>query len=330
MKKLFLALALLVPLTGAAQIPTIDDSWQIIRSNANQVVYGNERGVWGVAIGVTNAAPPIAALPGGGNVWDWVRTNIIAHTNGRVTAYYTTNNWTSLTTAPQVTRNTNSLIFGAVGFTAITTHNTMVGAAAAHGQIQACALTKRHAIWRGHGAGAMGTIVTNGTQKLFFVTSNNVPVQVTVRGQIGFSCCDGPTIGMGRDYTIAVFSSDLPDTIEPVSILPWTQFTAYFPLTNYAQYAWFDSCQHNVTTAIMSGGGGFSTHNTWVGGDSGSPKFIPLPHATRRFELAIFALISGSPMQDDVIGRIDELSTWAGLNPALYPPTLIDIPTYTP
>jgi hypothetical protein len=327
MKKILAIICLIGAFAAPAQIPNLDAGWQVNRSNVQRIIYTSPRGRWGIVFGVTNvpALPTAPALPGAFNVWPVINTNIYANTNGRVMEYYSTNGFTGPTTAPVTVRNTNSLIYGAQGFTAITVHNTLTGPEPAFGQIQGTALTKRHVIVRGHHLGATGNIGTNGSMQMWWVTSSNTSIARTVQGGIGFDSSVGAPF---RDYTLLLLSSDLPDSIEPVSIIRWSDFLIYLPLTN--RFHLFFSCQHNkLSTLYESSLGGF-THNSYVGGDSGSPNFVLLPHPTRRFRLALYGITSGSRWYDDMTASLNNLTVWGGLNTNSYQPDFVDLSDYLP
>src|SRR5262249_5520011 len=82
-------------------------------------------------------------------------TNFIAHTNGRGTTVWSgrthSPNWPA--TPPVAVWNTNSLIWGMKGVTALSPCWEVEGAP---GQVPVTALTRRHAYTRGHGMGADG------------------------------------------------------------------------------------------------------------------------------------------------------------------------------
>ena len=320
-----------------AQVPNLNDgNWQIIESNAVRHLYSSPRGFWGVVMGRSNtfAPPPLVAAPVlTTNLWPWVNTNIFANTNGRVMAMYATNIWVSFTNPPITVRATSNIFFGAVGFTAVSVHNQLNQAQysqAAFGQLQSTLLTRRHVMFRGHGAGATGTIQTNATQPIvWFITETNSFVEMKIRGQIGFD-------SGGYDYTIAIMTEDAPLTLEPMPLLICTNVQQYLTFVLYPNpdVSWgssipFYSCQHNVWGTTSEGLAGW-WHNNWIGGDSGSPNVIALPHPTRRFTLALFQIRSGSLMSQHQLNSMDALTTWANLNPASYQPTVIQLEDYLP
>lgn len=330
MKKFFALLLLAGAVAAPAQLPNLDSGWQVTSSNELRILYASPRGRWGIVFGMTNTidlpAPPPIPVPGPENLWPLINEHLYANTNGRVMEFYVTNGFTGPTTAPVTERNTNCLIYGAQGFTAITVHNTMTGAEAGFGQIQGTALTKRHVIIRGHSSGALGTIVTNAGVKLWWVTSNNTSVVRTTIAHFGFGSPDA-LVSPYRDYNLLLLDADLPDTIEPVSVISYADFTNYLPLTNRNHI--FYSCQHNMISTSVGSLPGFG-HNSYVGGDSGAGDFVLLPHDSRRFRLALYGIRSGSRWYDDMTASLNALTVWAGLNTNNYQPDFVNLDDYLP
>src|SRR5690242_1531679 len=108
-----------------------------------------------------------------------VWTNFIAHTNGRDMNIWSARShplgWPSK--PPLVRWNTNSLIWGLKGFTAI---SPCWEVESAPGQVPVTALTRRHGYTRGHGMGADGFNTNFAGKKIWFLTANNSIVEVTV------------------------------------------------------------------------------------------------------------------------------------------------------
>lgn len=318
--------------TGAAQIPVLDSSWQLTESNETRQVFTSARGRWAIVFGSTNYFPTPIAPPGPFNLWPTVITNIYAHTNGRIAELYSTNTWTGRTSAPVTIRATNNLIYGAVGFTAFTVHNSFTSndtdSRNTFGQIQGTAVTPRHVIVRGHGFGATGNVVasywSNNANYVYFVASNNASVVRQVHATLGVDveCCAGQ-----GDYTVIQLTADLPASIEPLQVIYDTNYLAYFPYTNSA-FLPFYACQHNLSTAL-TGLLGFN-HNNWVGGDSGAANYVLLPHAERRFALALFSIRSGSMINGNIQAAINTLCTFGGLSPSSYVMQPIDLNSYAP
>lgn len=317
-------------LPSRAQIPVLDENWTVTVSNSARMSFVNGRSSWSISIGSTNPPPPAPVLPAGPtNLWNLIYTNLIAHTNGRSVVNYSTNIWTGTTTAPTTVRNTNAFIYGAEGFTAFSVHNTAAPTAPEFGQIQATLLTRRHAMIRGHGTGAQGVPVTNGVTKVFFLTSSNTSVEATVRGQMGFAGEPDYPAAWGFDYTILLFSADVPDSIEPLDCILETDFNQYLSLTNPAARILYN-CQHNYTSTPSHFSLPSLVHNSYIGGDSGSADLVLLPAATNRFRLALWGIRSGSRFSTNTLNTINTLTEWAGLSTNTYQPTVVNFEDYLP
>lgn len=273
-----------------------------------------------VAVLSKSAPPkkPTASLP-------WVVwTNYIAHTNGKSIDMFVTNIYVGKDSPRILWWNTNNLIYGAEGFTAFTAESGYAGIYP--GTVQGTLLTRRHAVFRGHGwtEGKSGIIRTN-VAKSWFVTSSNTPVEVTSAAVLGrLESIDG----VRYDYAIVIFNADVPDSIAPVGVIMQTNLVSkYLQSTNTAPRVSIQQCQHYKSTAI-DGTQTFS-HNTWVGGDSGAANLLPLPSAQGRpFKLAYVSGRSTSGVTPSMLADIDRLTVWAGLNPNRYRPEIIDLSEY--
>src|SRR5208283_3926460 len=116
-------------------------------------------------------------------------------------------------TNPPVLRwNTNSLLWGRKGMTAISQVCEGMGA---FGQGTPTALTRRHAYVRGHGMGPSGLDPTRVGRRVWFCTPNN---QLVVR-KIKLLLIHAPEKGSPGDYSIILFDADLPPTIEPMRVV---------------------------------------------------------------------------------------------------------------
>jgi hypothetical protein len=269
----------------------------------------------------TNLPPPrtpTASLP-------WVVwTNYIAHTNGKSIDMFTTNIYVGVG-SPRILRwNTNNLIYGAEGFTAFTTESGYAGIYP--GAVQGTLLTRRHAVFRGHGwtEGNSGIIRTN-VAKSWFLTSSNTTVEATSAAVLGRL---ESINGVYYDYAIVIFKADVPDSITPVGVIMLTNFVSkYTQSTNTTQRISIQQCQHYKSTAFD--GTPTYSHNTWVGGDSGAANLLPLP-STRGwpFRLAYTSGRSTSGVTPLMLADIDRLTVWAGLKPNDYRPEIIDLSEY--
>src|SRR5262249_20713452 len=106
-------------------------------------------------------------------------TNFIAHTNGRDTTIWSvrTHSPTWPASAPVAVWNTNSLIWGMKGVTALSPCWEVEGVP---GQVPVTALTRRHGYTRGHGMGVDGFNTGFAGKKVWFLGADNKIVQATV------------------------------------------------------------------------------------------------------------------------------------------------------
>jgi len=153
-----------------------------------------------------------------------VWTNVLALTNAR-----SPNVWSVRThppawpaKPPMVAWNTNSLIWGMRGMTALSPCWEDEGG---NGQAPITALTKRHGYTRGHGMGADGFTKARNGKKIWFVTTDNAVIQMTVKGAVVRSIVGGAN----ADYTIVLFSKDLPDSIKPMRVVAFKDFNTKYP-----------------------------------------------------------------------------------------------------
>jgi len=310
-------LALALQLIGGCThsiAPTAVDAERPISSQAEQV-----RPV-SVALNANVPTPPTAKASLPWVVW----TNYIAHTNSKSIDMFTTNIYVGVGSPRILWWNTNNLIYGAEGFTAFTTESGYAGIYP--GTVQGTLLTRRHAIFRGHGwtEGNSGIIRTN-VAKSWFLTSSNTTVEVRSAAVLGRLEDIG---GVHYDYAIVIFDADVPPSIAPVGAIMITNYLSkYLQSTNPTQRVSIQQCQHYKSTAVD----GTSTfyHDTWVGGDSGAANLLPLPsNQGRPFKLAYTSGRSTSGVTPLMLADIDRLTVWAGLNTNDYRPTIIDLSDY--
>lgn len=195
-------------------------------------------------------------------------TNTIALTNGRTMALWSSRihpaSWP--TNPPVVTWNTNCLIYGIKGATAISPCWEVEGSS---GQVPVTALTRRHGYTRGHGLGPDGFRTIFAGKKVWFVAADDSLVEVKVVREVVRTRPGGA----GRDYSILLFDRDLPTSIQPMRVAAFTNVLARYPFCQAAPYPFFKTEQGGNVSAEIAG---FSL-NTWKGGDSGSPDMLPLP-----------------------------------------------------
>jgi hypothetical protein len=245
-------------------------------------------------------------LPGSLDHHIW--TNFLAHTNGRDMVIWSQRShpqgWP--TNPPAVMWNTNSLVWGMKGMTAISPCWEGEGAS---GQVPLTALTRRHAYTRGHGMGDDGFTTNNAGRKAWFLTKDNSLVEVIVKRQV--TRAKPSTNGVHRDYTILMFDRDLPSGIEPMSVADFKEVQQRAPSASagISPRPVFQTEQGgHVSTSIAP-----LTVNTWKGGDSGSPNMLPFPG-----ELVFFSGRSTSGPTPGMQQDMDEQCRLEGLNPAKY------------
>jgi len=251
-------------------------------------------------------------LPGSLNNVVW--TNVLARTNARTTTVWSVRKhppgWPAK--PPIIEWDTNCVMRGMRGKTAISPCWEDEGSV---GQVPITALTKRHGYTRGHGMGSDGFTKARNGKKIWFVTADNVVIQTTVKGAIVRSIAGGAK----ADYTIFLFSKDLPDSIEPMRVVNFHDFIMKYPNRPPAPWPLFETEQSgNVSVRLP----GFSV-NTWKGGDSGSPNMLPLGN-----ELVFVNGRSTSSASPEMQQDMDALCRAEGLNPDKYQLQWVDISNY--
>jgi hypothetical protein len=247
-----------------------------------------------------------------------VWTNFIAHTNGRNIAIWSLRShptgWP--TNAPIVAWNTNCLMWGMRGLTALSPCWEDEGSS---GQVPVTALTRRHGYTRGHGMGVDGFTTNRNGKSVWFVTTNNTVVQTTVLRAVV------RTLGESkRDYTLLLFSDDLPTSIEPIRVVALTNVLTRYPNRGGSPQPFFRTEQLGNVSADVTG---FFV-NTWKGGDSGSPDMLPMLN-----ELVFFGGRSTSGPSAEMQSDIDALCVMQGLDKNNYQLQWVDLsgyPTYPP
>ena len=241
-----------------------------------------------------------------------VWTNFIAHTNGAFTRIwstyelpenfphdYFTADKLPKETRPQLAWNTNCLMWGMKGETALSQCWTAQGW---HGQVPITALTRRHGYTRGHSMGNFGMSDHFSGQRVYFCTTNNEVVEVEVQ-----KCF--VQVGKGYDYTLLLFAKDLPAGIETMRVVDLNTVLKKYPPNPATAWIQFQTEQGlNVSAGYPP----FMV-NTWKMGDSGSPNMLPMPG-----ELVFFSGRSTSGPSEQMQKDMDELSQNAHLDPAKY------------
>ena len=249
-----------------------------------------------------------------GSLNNLVWTNFLAHTNARELRIWSIRShpagWPT-NKAPIVTWNTNSLMWGMKGLTALSPCWEEEGSS---GQVPVTALTRRHGYTRGHGMGAPGFSTNHTGNKVWFVTTNNTVVQTKVISAVVRTPGDSK-----RDYTLLLFAEDLPLSIEPIRVVALTNVLAKYPNCGNAPRPFFRTEQLGNVSADVPG---FYV-DTWKGGDSGSPDMLPMPN-----ELVFFGGRSTSGPSAEMQADIDALSDMQGLNKHDYQLQWVDLSGY--
>jgi len=241
-------------------------------------------------------------------------TNFIAHTNGRTTQIWSVRSyqpgWPA--TPPLVRWNTNSIMWGMRGSTAIC---PCWQGESGPGQAPITALTRRHGYTRGHGIGSdgFGKLFLGG--KIWFLTLDNKLVEVTVLRTVVRTASPGSD----RDYTILLFSKDLPDSITPLRVVSAKMRLAKYAICDGAPCVMYMTEQTGHVSAEVPG----FTVETVKPMDSGSPNLLPLPG-----ELVFCGGRTTSPASEAMQADMDELCRLSNLNPANYQMQWVDLSAY--
>ncbi len=242
-----------------------------------------------------------------------VWTNFIAHTNGRRLSIWSQRThpigWP--TNAPVIIWNTNSLIWGMKGLTALSPCWEGEGNS---GQVPVTLLPRRHGYTRGHSMGVEGFNTRQAGSKVWFLAADNSLVTMTIRREV-------VRTGKQGDYTLFLFDHDLPDAIQPIRVAPLAEVQARYlsSARSGGICPIFKTEQGGNVSADVPG----FTVNTWKGGDSGSPNLLPLPG-----ELVFFGGRSTSGPSSDMQADMDELSQMEGLDPNMYQLKWLDLTKY--
>jgi hypothetical protein len=144
-------------------------------------------------------------------------------------------------------------------------------------------------------------------KRVWFLTAENKVIQTTVLREIVRTRTPS-----GRDYTIFVFNSDLPESIQPMRVVP--EKAVFGPHSKYMLCAGapcpiFKTEQGGYVSADVPG----FTVNTYKAGDSGSPNMLPLPG-----ELVFWTGRSTSGASPEMQADMDQLCRLEGLDPKKY------------
>lgn len=240
-------------------------------------------------------------------------TNFLARTNGRDLRIWNERTFSEgwLARGLVVKWNTNSLVWGLRGFTALSPAWESGG-----GQAPVTALTRRHGYTRGHGMGSDGFTTNRIGQKVWFLTANNFLVEVRIKQTVVRTRASGE-----GDYTIILFDQDLPRPIEPMRVIAFSAIQSKYPFPTQSgiphpifmteQAGYVSSCVPPLIVDI------------WKGGDSGSPNMLPLPG-----ELVFFGGRSTTGPTREMQADMDALCRMGKLNPRKYQLQWVDLSDY--
>jgi hypothetical protein len=194
-----------------------------------------------------------------------VWTNLIAHTNSKDMVLWSVRSHpTNWPRSPPILRwNTNCVLWGMQGLTALSPCWEDEGGS---GQAPVTALTRRHGYTRGHSMGADGVTSGRTGKKVWFLTTNNVVVEATIRRAL-------VRIAGARDYTLLLFEKDLPESIAPIRVESGTNLISKYHYCPGAPLPVLKTEQGGMVSLDLPG----FTVNTWKPGDSGSPDLLPMP-----------------------------------------------------
>lgn len=254
-------------------------------------------------------------VPGSLNHAVW--TNYLVRTNGHDMAIWKQRSHPASwpTNPPVATWNTNSVMWGMNGLTALSPCWEGEGAP---GQVPLTALTRRHAYTRGHGMGPEGFHTSLAGRKAWFVTRGNVLIEMKIARSVVRASV---TNAVYRDYTLVLFDRDLPEALEPVAVATMADVLVKYPFPTRA--FWPQPVFKTEQGGYVSTGVAPLVVNTWKGGDSGSPDLLPLPG-----QLVFFGGRSTSGPSKEMQADLDELCRLEGLSPAKYQLHWADLSRY--
>jgi hypothetical protein len=243
-----------------------------------------------VASSRAGAASPAARLVVfDGPAWT-IWTNFLAHTNNKTINMWATNYHPIKTNTPILAWATNSLLYGWTSFTAISPANSFQGKYA-----PVTALTRRHGYTAGHALTTDTNYAGFGghtNQTIWFCTASNQVEPMTVAATYVRYVKSN-----GYDYAIFIFTKDLTNAITPMAV---TNAPNSFGV-------WFRTSQYGTNSANMppfafteTSRPPFNEHNTFQGGDSGSPNMIPMTDGSLVFIRGTDSSGPSTQMQKDM------------------------------
>jgi hypothetical protein len=239
------------------------------------------------------------------------------HTNGRTMRVWdypqVPSTWP--TNPPVLWWNTNNLMWGRKGITAISPVAQGIGA---FGQGEITLLTRRHGYVRGHGMGLDGLDPTRVGRRAWFYTRDNQPVECRVKLLV----IRTQTKDRPGDYSIVLFDADLPPDIEPMRVVDLE-----VARRKYLHFLGYEDDCYRLRFMSLQEGYVSTELPYWEvpvrGGDSGNPVMLPLPN-----ELLFLNGMTTSPPSATMQADMDMLSRKAGLDPRKYQMQWVNLDQY--
>ena len=245
-----------------------------------------------------------------------VWTNFIAHTNGKSMAIWSertrTRDWP--VKPAHVRWNPKSLTWGMKGLTALSPCWEGEGAP---GGAPITLLTPRHGYTRGHSMGPDRFSTDFAGKRVWFLTVDNTIVERKILRQVVRT-----REVSHRDYTLFLFDSDLPRSIQPMRVVHANDVfgaPTKYCLCPGAPALLFKTEQNGNVSADVPG----FTLDTMKMGDSGSPNMVPLPG-----ELVFWNGRTTSSVSPEMQADMDELCRTEGLDAAKYQLQYVDLSMY--
>jgi hypothetical protein len=245
--------------------------------------------------GVTSAAARLVVLDS--PAWT-IYTNHLAHTNNKTINLWATNYHPIKTNTPILAWDTNSLLYGKTGFTAISQANSFQGKYA-----PVTALTKRHGFTAGHALTTESTFGFAGHEgtKVWFCGSDNK--LVTMTNAIAY------VRTTNYDYALFIFTTDLPDTVTPMAVTnPPSSIGVCFRKNQDGKMS------ANLRPPFESSDSSkppFNDYSTTEGGDSGSANMIPTTDGSLVF---IGGISTSGALSDQMQQDMNILTLYLNLN----------------
>jgi len=155
-------------------------------------------------------------------------------------------------------------------------------------------------------------------KRVWFLTSSNTIVEQKVIREIVRT-----KETAGRDYTILLFASDLPDSVEPMQVVKPEDISpaprSRYVLLTDAPCPLFKMEWHGNVSAEVPG---FSV-NTLKPPDSGSPNMLPFPG-----KLVFWTGRSTSGASAEMQADMDQLCELEGLDPKKYQMHWVDLSAF--